>query len=837
MPFPAQRRRLPCLRLLLPIAVSGAVATLGSVPARAETPVKFRATFMRQLNGHASDAGALALDALANGQDLAPGRYRVSIEINQSFFDQREISFSVSAPGAELVPCLTQQLLKDIGVRLDGLVQPSAAADACVDLGQLIPGATANLQAQQLVLAISVPQIAMRRDAAGYVDQGRWDDGINAAFLNYQVAVQQGHSRRTGESSSQYLYVNSGLNLGPWRLRSSNALHSDSQGQREWLRTSTYVQRDLPGTQSQLTLGETFTPGDVFRSVPIKGLQVATDMSMLPNSMQQYAPVIRGVAQSRARLEIRQNGLPIYSTYVSAGPYEINDLSIASSSGELEIILTEADGRERRFTQPYATLNNLLREGVWRYSASLGRYYTPSDAAYDPLFWQGTLAIGVGWQSTLYGGLMASDFYRAGTVGIGKNLGALGALGLDVTQSNAQTGPVAHRTVQGTSYAVKYGKRFDSRTNLRFAGYRYSTQGYRDFDEAVRERADSRRFIGSRRSMLEASVFQDIGSNSSLSLTLSQADYWRSDYQQRQFQLNATTHHHNVSYSLYAFQALNDERGSGRQVGLSVSMPLEFGRSPVSATFDISENDGRYNQRASLSGRSNDNRLSYRTSLTNNEYHQQSGELSLGYQTAHANLGGGFSQGSDYRSLSLNASGALLAHDEGIVLGPYLGETSGLVHVPEISGVGVLNGVGVQTNSQGYALIPYLQPYRVNRVLLDTSDLQPNVQIDNGATQVVPRRGAVVKASFAARSVHRLALTVRDIQGVPLPFGAQVSHPSGELLGVVGQAGQVLLGTDGSRQTLTARWGTMPNEQCQLDVDVHTMTLEQGYRLQNLICH
>jgi len=85
--------------------------------------------------------------------------------------------------------------------------------------------------------------------------------------------------------------------------------------------------------------------------------------------------------------------------------------------------------------------------------------------------------------------------------------------------------------------AVKYGKSFETRTNLRFAGYRYSTAGYRDFSETVRERSADQRFRGSRRSLLEASIFQDVGRYSSLSLTLSQENYWQSEDQQRQFQL------------------------------------------------------------------------------------------------------------------------------------------------------------------------------------------------------------------------------------------------------------------------------------------------------------
>lgn len=838
MPFSSHGSCSPVQAFLQCTVLIGASITgLKTDSAHASTPVEFQSTFMRQIDTHDLDAGALALNTLSSTLHLTPGRYRVSIDINLSFFDSREIDFAANPQGDELTPCLSPTLLNDMGVKLDGLEQSVGELDTCVDIERLIPGATVHMDGGKLTLSLSIPQIAMRRDIAGYVDPQRWDYGINSAFVNYQLSAQQSRNDQTGHNNSHDLYVNSGLNLGVWRLRSNNTFRSDAKGDRTWSRAYTYLQRDLPGAHSQLTLGETFTPGDVFRSVPIRGVQIASDMSMLPDSQQHYAPTIRGVAQTRARLEIRQNGFPVYSTYVSAGPYEINDLTLASGSGELEIILTEADGQVRRFTQPYATLTNLLREGVWRYSASAGRYNAPFDATDDSMLWQGTLAIGTRWNSTLYGGLMGNDFYQAATLGIGKSLGSIGALSFDVTRSSAQTEPEeSQHTVQGMSYSVKYGKSFETRTNLRFAGYRYSTEGYRDFTEAVRERSADQRFRGSRRSMLEASVFQDIGLYSSLSLIFSQENYWQLDDAQRQFQLNFSSRFNTVSYSLYASQSLNDDEFNERQYGLTISVPLEFGRS-TTATYDLRQNSGQLNHRAALSGRAQNGLLNYRASAASNESGRQSAELSLGYLAPFASLGAGITQGTDFSTLSLNASGALLLHADGLETGPYLGETSGLIHVPNIANVGLLNDSSARTNDRGYALIPYLHPFRINRVILDTDQLDPNVEIDNGVTQVVPRRGAVVKALFPARKVERLLVSTRNQYGTALPFGAQISNADGHVLGIVGQAGQSLLSTVEGQQTIHVRWGKTSAEQCQAQFDTHNMPFEEGYRVQDLVCH
>ncbi|MBN1084370.1 fimbria/pilus outer membrane usher protein [Erwinia aphidicola] len=45
------------------------------------------------------------------------------------------------------------------------------------------------------------------------------------------------------------------------------------------------------------------------------------------------------------------------------------------------------------------------------------------------------------------------------------------------------------------------------------------------------------------------------------------------------------------------------------------------------------------------------------------------------------------------------------------------------------------------TNSRGYALVPYLRPYRANRILLDTRNVDNSVDIDGSVQQVYPPPG------------------------------------------------------------------------------------------------
>lgn len=802
----ASVRLLDRLRRL--IALSGA---LSACPALADG-AEFDSSFLQPFAG-TGPGPRLDLDAITRSSVVGPGTYPVTLHLNQSFFDRRQVSFVKATGNGEVTPCLTSALLDEMGVKPPG---PSTAASApgdCIDLNARVPGASISFDGNQLTLDLQVPQIALRRDAIGYVAEQQWDNGIDAALLNYQFNATQAHTDRQGQSSQYSLYTRSGLNVAGWRLRANSVLSQDSQVKRHWQRTSTYAQRDLPGRLGTLTLGESFTPGDVFDSLPVRGVQMASDMGMLPDSLQGYAPVIRGVAQTYARVEVKQNGYALYSTYVPPGPFEISDLNAAAGSGELEVLITEADGREQRFTQPYATLGNLLRQGIWRYSTALGRYNSTDDE--QPVFGQVSLAYGLPKDFTLYGGLLGAGFHQQGQLGLGKNLGSLGALSVDISHAITDTpqGPAD----KGQSYRWRFGKAFANGTSVRFAGYRYSTPGYRDFPEAAAQQHPQRLERYTQRSKLEASLAQPFAKGS-MYLNLSQQDYWGSRRQDQQLQLGYNGYWRDLNYGIYASKSLDDSRGQDTMLALTLSVPLGNGNS---ASYGMTRNaDASLDQRAGLNGRAgNNNHLGYNLDLSRSGRGADSVSGSLAYLAPFAQLSAGITQGSNYRQATVGASGSLLAHADGLVLGHTSGETMALVHVPDTANVGVLNAPASLTNKDGYLLVPYLTPYRKNRLALDSSQMDAQVDLENGIGYAVPRRGAVVKAQFQASRSHKVVAVVRLASGSTPPFGSQISS-GGETLGVVGPGGQALLPVKKAGQGFTARWGQGPDQQCHFILDM-----------------
>src|SRR5690606_36488763 len=128
----------------------------------------------------------------------------------------------------------------------------------------------------------------------------------------------------------------------------------------------TFVQRSLAPIKGQLTAGEFYTDGAVLECVGLAGIGVSSDDRMYPESQRGYAPIVRGIANSNARVSIRQNGNVIYETTVAPGAFEIDDLYSTGYGGDLEVVVTEADGSEHISRVPFSAPVNALRAGTTR---------------------------------------------------------------------------------------------------------------------------------------------------------------------------------------------------------------------------------------------------------------------------------------------------------------------------------------------------------------------------------------------------------------------------------------------------------------------------------------
>jgi outer membrane usher protein len=265
------------------------------------------------------------LSRFEHGNPVLPGSYNTDIYLNDTWVGRGDVRFAMTAPKTSAVPCVDSKLLDVLGLHPTKLSDATVAQlkdpTACVTIGNLIPGATMAFDMTELRLNVVVPQAYMNQMPRGYVSPEYWDAGVPAGILNYDFNSYRSDSNGQSQTTS-YLGLNSGLNIGPWHLREDATVNwqsatANSPARMEWQNIQAYVQRDLPSMRALLTIGDSYTDGAVFDSYGIRGVQLGTDDRMLPQSLQGYAPLIRGVANTNAKVTVRQNGVQIYQTTVA----------------------------------------------------------------------------------------------------------------------------------------------------------------------------------------------------------------------------------------------------------------------------------------------------------------------------------------------------------------------------------------------------------------------------------------------------------------------------------------------------------------------------------------
>ncbi|HGM5921337.1 TPA: fimbria/pilus outer membrane usher protein [Stenotrophomonas maltophilia] len=740
--------------------------------------------------GFASGFVGEDLARFSMGNPVEPGRYNVDIHLNGEFVRRDDIDLVASDTPHVAQPCVPAHLLLALGLS-DATRQAVEASETpdCVDVEAVIEGARVRYDDSQLRLDISLPQVALQRQARGFVAPELRDHGITAAFLGYSV----NHYRNQGQQNT-YAGITTGLNLGAWRLRHRSSLSHSPQGTHFTTLNST-LQRDLPRWNSQLTLGQANTGGELFDSVGFTGVRVATDERMLPDSLRGYAPVVRGVAQSNARVTIRQNGAVLYETTVAPGPFAIDDLYPNAGSGDLEVAVTEADGREERFTVAFSAVPQALREGSQRFSVTAGELRNTGLAQNALRFTEGTYARGVSNRMTLLAGVQVAEHYQAGLAGAAFNT-PFGAVGADITHARANVPGLPAQS--GRSYRLNYQRSVArTGTNLGLAAYRYSTEGFLTLTDVSQlsfdrpQAADA--FVMRTRQRFQVNFSQRIGSRSQLYVSGGHVAYWNRPGKQNDLQLGFHSSYRSANYTLSATRYRMVNGAPDTRLSLMLSVPLGRTANAPRATATYSDSRLGSQQQLGVNGNLGEDRaLSY--SLSGNRGQGSSGyNAYASYQGSHADLSAGYSHANGSSSFNAGATGSVVLHRGGINFGPSLGESFALVDAQGAQGAKVGSGRTVTVAGNGYAVLPYTSPYRWNQVQLDTAALPLDVEVQASSQRVAPSAGSIVKVSFQTRNERLWLIDASDAEGQPLPYGAQIAHPDGRMLGQVGQGGVVAL--------------------------------------------
>jgi outer membrane usher protein len=850
-PFPSQLSPVSAVVVLLFTSAGAWGATSGSGASTQLAEVEFSDQFIQQPPG----AAHVDISRFNKGNAALPGDYRVDLYVNGAWLGRSEVQVrQVGTDSNDVQACFDRALLEHVGADLMKLPAETAArletgSDACLTLPSLIPDATAAFDSGELRLDVSVPQVALARTARGYVEPRYWDDGVPAAILQYNASAY--HSDSYGMSSTQsYVGLNAGINIGPWRFRHSGSLTSSTLGGTHYQSIQTNLQRSIAPLKSQLTIGDAFTDGAVFDSVGFRGVQLASDDRMYPESQRGYAPIIRGIANSNARVEVRQNGNLLYETTVAPGAFEINDLYPTGYGGDLTVVVTEADGSVRTSTVPYAAAVNSLRPGITRFDAAVGQYRNPT-VRIHPMLFQGTVQHGFTNLITGYGGFVATDGYMAAQVGAALNTD-FGAFGFDITQ--AATHLDNQPDHNGQSFRLSYSKLVEpTNTNLAVAAYRYSSRGYLGLADAMALRDLDQRNMGFaansiQRGRLQITVNQALPAGyGSFYLTGSTQNYWNRSGTDTQLQAGYNNTYKQLNYSLALSRQLDVSTHTwDNRVMLTVGIPLGTGaHAPYSSTsLQGGGNSGTTVQQGVTGTLGADSAFAYGLNAGHSSGGDASSNTTVGanvsYASPVATFTGNTSKSSNYTQAGFGMSGGIVAYLGGVAFTPLMGDTVAIVEARDAAGARVANNSGLRVDPWGHAIVSTLSPFASNQIEIDPKGLPINVELKSTQQSVAPTAGAVVRLKFETENTGRAAiLGIRTADGKPVPFGAQLTTEQGQNIGTVAQAGRgIARGLKSDTGRLLVNWGGGADERCWVDYSLPKMDkkMSASYIVVDVVC-
>lgn len=802
--------------------------------------VEFNASFLR-----GGSAQQVDISRFQRGNPVLPGDYLVDLQVNGKLVGRFSVRF-VAQPGSDTaLPCIDRTVIEHIGLDFENLSEPARAelvkvqAGGCANLSALIKDAAVSFDLSLLRLDLSLPQAALLHTPRGYVSPELWDSGVTSATLAYNLNAFR-TATPLSTTSNGHLDLTSGLNFENWHLRQRSSINVQSNGSSTYQNIATYLLHDLPSLTSRLSLGDSFTDGALFNSIGFRGVSLGTDDRMRPDSQRNYAPIVRGIARTNARVKITQNGNTILDTTVAPGAFEINDIYATGYGGDLQVTVYEADGSQQSFSVPYAYVVQLLRPGIWRYNTVVGEVREAQIHSSDK-FGQAALQYGFNNLVTGYAGGIAASSYMTGLVGAAFNT-PFGAIAIDLTQAKADIPGLL--ATSGQSLRVSYSKLVPyTNTSFSLAAYRYSSKGYWSFHEALAARdlatagSDLRTF-NHQRSQLQLNINQNLGNGwGNLFLTGSTMSYWNHSGTVTQFQagynnfftLAGITPNYNISVA----RQLDGTTGSAdNRVLASVSFPL--GSSPqaprLMTSFTQSTVGGVSSQtgQAIISGTAGENNeLNYNVSASEVDGNAVFG-TGGGYRSPYTSLSASASKGSNYSQQSLGATGGVVLHPGGVTLANQMGDTIGVVEASGAEGARVTNSIGTRIDGRGYAVLPYLSPYRTNTVSIDPDGVPPEVEFKTTSQQIVPRSDTVAMIHFATVSGRAVMVTAYLLDRSPVPFGASVFDAEGSEVGLAGQDGRIFLRGIDDAGTLTAKWGDAINQQCSFDYQLPPKSEDEG---------
>ncbi|KYP86073.1 hypothetical protein WB66_02830 [bacteria symbiont BFo1 of Frankliniella occidentalis] len=692
------------------------------------------------------------LQLLERNNRFPAGDNLVDISLNGQMVGAFRVRF-----GPQGALCFTPKLFQQLGVkevRPDGPAGEESAA--CHDWADRDPDVSIRYRPYRLTVSLVVPQYRLQQEDPAL--QG--EEGGGAGMLNYEFYTSLARARGWQERYS-WLNTENGINVNNWLVRSRQQFQK-MDGKVGGEISSLWAQRYLQPLNKLLQAGVVNVSNTPFALGVINGVQLMPDNGLNPEKGS--GVTVNGFsATAQARVEIRQYGMEVFRTLVPAGAFTLDNIPVKNRNADLEVTVTETDGRVQQFSVPASGFGRTLTSSAQGYSLAIGKMRN-SGGGEQPLLatlsqqWQPA-----GWLDLQSGMLLSRQYHSLALAASSAPLPALTVMSQLVAVNDSYRRQVSRQLRLNTRYQF-------SDTFSASVGLTKSSSGFLTPAEATDRQRTIKKEGTTQYSLMLAWAPPKLGR-----FTYSHAVSQRS-HDGKPSRFHTLGWSKRVASTLVTVHASHGSDGlsNDRQLSLNLSFPL--GEQRQNSYYRRSNDSERIGLESSGELSDNSNyQLSTERDLTGRASSVY-GALNTNLHYTWMNATAGYdSAGQQNYSLGLN--GGMALHEGGLTFtASRIGDTFGVVELNEkLAGVEIVSPGGTSwTDWRGRALVPSMTPWQRSSIDVNTEKLPKHIDISNGHRDATLARGTVKKFRYAMLTSNRLLFNLTLANGKPLPRGSRV---------------------------------------------------------------
>lgn len=525
-----------------------------------------------------------------------------------------------------------------------------------------------------------------------------------------------------------------------------------------------------------------FTVGDFVSSslswtpaVRAAGISLSTDFTLRPDLITQPLPRVKGTAAAPSTVELYVDGVRRFTSPTAPGPFSVDMTPMMDGRGQLNLVVTDALGRQTVQSLPFYAARDLLAPGAAAFAVEAGWLrdaYASDDDRYTDPFATAVARRGLSDHATFEGHLTAAGDIRTAGAGVVGKIGeaALVSAAFNASHSDAGGGGKVRLSARRQTGA------YSLFATLEQASSAYREPGWRLGGETLRQSVQLGAAMRTNQwGTVSASYNRIRTANTDFSVT---GVNWTRGFGPVEVYVNALT---------------SQDRRSTTVVSLGLTASLRRERS-FSAVTTSSEGRARLTTQMSAPPPAPSGwgwRVAAEGGGGSRAPPRLEGEIRR--TSGYGEVGMGLSRQNSRVFAQAYGSGALVLIDGRVRPAAQIGESFALIDTGEPNvALTVENRPIGRTGADGRLLAVQLPSRSASRIAIDTDTVSLDREILVQTKLVRPPRGSGVIAALPVRQVHSATLQFVDGRGLAIPVGARV-RLNGRDAGRVGLDGEAFL--------------------------------------------